>query len=157
MSNNLTDFGRGGSFCLSMAGLAIGSTTTGIAIAAPNGAGVDFAINGQSYHKADAATAAITAAAAQAVLTKCIYLICLNVSGTVSSVKGREVTTAALVAGTDVLDWPQRLVNTVAIGAVKITLASTATFTAGTTALNATNVTATYYNLFSIPAEPLTS
>ena len=65
MSINLSDNNRGGTFCLSKAGLAIGSTASQIAIAAPNGAGVDYCIKGVLYHKADAATAAITAAAAR--------------------------------------------------------------------------------------------
>ena len=42
MSLNLNDNNRGGTFCLSNAGLAIGSTASQIAIAAPNGAGVDY-------------------------------------------------------------------------------------------------------------------
>ena len=100
MSLNLNDNNRGGTFCLSNAGLAIGSTASQIAIAAPNGAGVDYCIKGRSYHKADAATAAITAADTQAVLTTCLYVICLNAAGTVSSVKGREVLNADLAAGT---------------------------------------------------------
>ena len=62
MSLNLNDNNRGGTFCLSNAGLAIGSTASQIAIAAPNGAGVDYCIKGISYYKADAATAAKTGA-----------------------------------------------------------------------------------------------
>lgn len=156
---NMNDSHRGGTFCLSKAGLAIGDgAKTGVALVAPVGAGIDFCIDGIAYNKADAATnLPFTAAAVQPVLTKCLYLIVVNSAGTVSTVKGTAVTTAALVAGTSVLQWPARGADTCAIGAVKITLANAATFTAGTTALDATDVTATYYDLFTVPAKPLTS
>jgi hypothetical protein len=157
MSINLNDNNRGGTFCLSKAGLAIGSTASQIAIAAPNGAGVDYCIKGISYHKADAATAAITAADTQAVLTTCLYVICLDSSGTVSRVKGREVLNADLTAGTDVLEWPEVDEDVCPIGAVKVKCESTATFTAGTTLFSAANITDTYYNLVTIPSAPLTA
>lgn len=154
---NLNELVRGGTMCLSKAGLAIGSgDVKDVDIAAPNGAGVDFAINGILYHKADAADQAITAATAQADLTTCLYLICLNAAGTVSSVKGTEVLTADLTAGTAVLQWPSPVANTCPIGAVKVAT-SGATFTAGTTAFNAVTVTDTYYDLFTVPTAPLTS
>ena len=157
MSINLTDNNRGGTFCLSKAGLAIGSTASQVAIAAPNGAGVDYCIKGVLYHKADAATAAITAADAQAVLTTCLYVVCLDSGGTVSSVKGREVLNADLAAGTDVLDWPEVDEDVCPIGAVKVKCESTATFTAGTTEFSAANITDTYYDLFTLPSAPLTA
>lgn len=156
---NLNDGQRGGVFCMSKAGLAIGDgAKTGIALASTVGTGTDFCINGILYNKADSATnVPLTAAAIQPVLTKCLYLVCINSSGTISTVKGDAVLTADLTAGTKVLRWPALPVDLATIGAVKITLASTATFTAGTTALDAANVTATYYDLFAVPATPLTS
>lgn len=156
---NLNDSPRGGTFCMTKAGLAIGDgAKTGVAFAAPVGAGVDFCIDGILYNHADAATnLPLTAAAVQPVLTKCLYLICVNSAGTVTSVKGEAVLTADLTAGTKVLQWPVPTVDTCPVGAVKMTLASTATFTAGTTALDAANCTATYYDLHNVPSEPLTS
>ncbi len=156
---NLNDGQRGGAFCMSKAGLAIGDgAKTGIALASVVGTGTDFCIDGILYNKADSATnVPLTAAAIQPVLTKCIYLVCINSAGTIATVKGDAVLTADLTAGTKVLRWPQLPVDTAPIGAVKITLASTATFTAGTTALDAANVTATYYDLFAVPSKPLTS
>lgn len=150
---------RGGSFCMVKAGLAIGDgAKTGVAIAAPIGAGIDYCIDGILYNKADAATnLPFTAAAIQPVLTKCLYLVCVDAAGAVTTVKGTAVLTAALTAGTAVLQWPDLPANKAPIGAVKIALASTATFTAGTTALDATNVTATYYDLFCLPSAALTS
>lgn len=159
MSINLDELARGGTLCLAKAGLAIGDTDAAtLAIAAPNGAGVDFAINGVLYHKADAADAlALTAATTQAVLTKCIYLICLNSSGTLSSVKGTEQLITDLTAGTAVLQFPDPVADTCPIGYITVSLASTATFTAGTTDLDATNVTDAYFDLMAVPVGPKTS
>lgn len=156
---NLNQEAKGGTFCLSKAGLAIGDgAKTGPAFVAPAGAGIDFCIDGILYNHADAATVLpLTAAAVQPVLTKCLYLICVDSGGTVTSVKGTAVLTADLVAGTKVLQWPVPTASTCPVGAVKMTLASTATFTAGTTALDASNCTATYYDLFSVPTAPLTA
>ena len=151
--NNLNDQPRGGTLCLSNAGLAVGGTSTGIAIAAPNGAGVDFCIKGVSYHKADAATAAITAATVQAVATTCLYVIALNSSGTVSSIKGTEVLSAELTSEEEFLFYPQVDDDVCPIGAVKVVTDATHTFTAGTTAFDATGITDTYINLFAMPVE----
>jgi hypothetical protein len=157
---NLNEQGKGGTFCLSKAGLAIGDgAKTGTnSFAAPNGAGIDFCIDGIAYHKADAATVApFSTGTVQPVLTKCLYLVCIDSAGAITTVQGESVLTADLTAGTKVLRWPEVPANKCPVGAVKITLASTATFTPGTTALDATNVTATYYDLFSVPTAPLTA
>ena len=157
--DNFNIAARGGNFCFSKAGLAIGDgSKLGISLASTVGTGTDFCIDGIMYNKADSATdVPLTAAAIQPVLTKCLYLICINSSGTISSIKGDAVLTADLTAGTKVLKWPAITAGLAPIGAVKMTLASTATFTAGTTALDASNCTATYYNLHSVPTAPLTS
>jgi hypothetical protein len=154
---NLNELARGGTLCLSKAGVAIGSgDVKDLDIAAPNGAGVDYAINGILYHKADTADIPITAAAVQADLTTCLYLVCLDSSGTLSTVKGTEVLTANLTNGTAVLRWPTPVADTCPIGAVKVAN-SGGTFTAGTTEFSAGTVTDTYYDLFTVPVAPLTS
>ena len=95
MTLNLNDEAvRGGTLCLSKAGLAEGTNANTIKTAAPNGAGVDYVINGVLYHLTDADNIAMTALAQQAELTTCIYLVCVNAAGDVSIVKGTEVTTA---------------------------------------------------------------
>lgn len=156
---NLNEKAIGGNFCLSKAGLAIGDgSKLGIALASTVGTGTDYCIDGILYNKADAATdIPLTAATAQGLLTKCLYLICIDSAGTVTSVKGTAVLTADLVAGTKVLQWPVPTAGTAVIGAVKMAVTTTYNFTAGTTALDATGCTATYYNLFSVPTAPLTS
>lgn len=157
--DNFNNEAKGGNFCFSKAALAIGDgAKTGVAIASTVGTGIDYCIDGILYNKADAATnLPLSAATVQAVLTKCLYLIVIDGDGAVTSVKGDSVLTADLTAGTKVLKWPACPASKAPIGAVKMTLASTATFTAGTTALDASNCTATYYNLHSVPTAPLTS
>lgn len=155
---NLNMLPRGGTMCLSKAGVKIGNNgANDVDIAAPNGAGVDFAIKGLLYHKADAEDIPITAATEQAVATKCLYVICLNASGTLSTVKGTEVPTADLTAGVDVLCWPDVGEDVCAIGAVKVECDATHTFTAGTTNFSATGITDTFYDFIVYPAEPLTA
>jgi len=158
---NLGDGPRGITMCLSKAGLAIGDgSKLGVAIASTVGSGVDYVIDGVIRNLADAATdkplSADTVTIIQPVLTKCLYLICVSTAGAVTSVMGKPVLTAKLTAGTDVLHWPQPTAGTCPIGAVLMTVASTATFTPGTTALDATNCTAAYYNLATVPSAPMT-
>lgn len=158
--DNMNNGIRGGTFCMSKAGLAIGDgAKTGTnSFAAPNGAGVDYCIDGIMYHKADAATVApFTAATAQGLLTKCLYLVCIDSAGTITTVKGTPQLTADLTAGTKVLQWPVPTAGTCPVGAVKIAVTTSYNFTAGTTALDATGVTATYYDFFAVPTAPLTS
>lgn len=148
---------RGGDFCLSKAGLAEGTNASTIKILSPDGEGVHYCIGGLMYHKADTDNIAMTALAAQAVLTTCLYLVQINAAGTVSMKKGREVLTAALTAGTDVLDWPTPDASNIAIGYFKIACVNAATFTCGTTDLGASDVTDTYYDVFRTPPRPLTA
>jgi len=145
---------------LSKAGLQIGDgAKTGFGTAAPNGAGLEFGIDGLAYHKAEAATdVPLTAAAVQGLLSTCLYLVCINSSGTYSTVKGTEQLTADLTNGTKVLDWPTVPAGLCPVGAVKVVTAGSATFTAGTTELDAASVTSTYYDFAAgMPTAPLAS
>lgn len=150
---------RGGTLCLSKAGLGIHSSAAQFVIAAPNGAGIDFCIKGLAYHKADATALTFTAGhTVQAASTTCLYLVQLDSSGNVSTVQGEQVLTADLSAGTKVLQWPDPTSDSYCpIGAIKIACAVGYTFTHNTTELSATGITETYYDFFAIPADPLNS
>ena len=137
--------------CFSKAGLVEGTNANTIKIAAPNGAGVDFAIDGYMYHKADTDNIAMTALAVQADLTTCLYGVDIDADGAVSLVKGTEVVTTQLSGGQSVVHPPAAVANKCRIGLMKIVL-SGGTFTSGTTDLSGTGVTDTYYDL----AGPLT-
>lgn len=150
---NLSNGIRGGTMCLSKAGLKVGSTATGLAIAAPNGAGVDYAIDGILYHLADAATVAVSAAAIQAADTTCLYLVTLNSSGTLATTKGTEVTTASLTAKTSILKMPDVPASVCPIGLLKV-ITVAVTFTGGTTSHAASGVTTTYQDIMTLPPQP---
>lgn len=137
---------RGAVECYSSAGLAEGTNAATIKTAAPNGAGTDFAINGFAYHKADTDNIAVTAHAAQAALTKCLYLVQIDSAGTISTKKGNEELVTDLANGSKGLHWPLPDDSKVAIGGYKVALANAATFTNGTTDHSATDVTVSYFN-----------
>lgn len=139
------------------AGLAEGTAANTIKTAAPNGAGVDFAIGGVAYHKADTDSIAMNALAAQAADTTCLYLVQIDSAGAVTLKKGVERSNAGLAAGNEVLEWPQADANRCALGAVKVKTVAV-TFTSGTTDLSAAGITATYYDFAGgQPDKPLTS
>jgi len=149
---NLSELVRGGTLCLSKAGLVVGTTTSKAQIVAPNGAGVDFAIKGILYHVADGDNLVVLTGDVQTALYTNLYLVCINASNTITVVQGTEVLTADLASGKKVLAWPEATANTCPIGAIKIV--ATAAFTPGTTALGTGN-TVTYYDLFAVPDAPL--
>ena len=152
--DNLNNLIRGGNLCLAKAGLAIATTTTKIKTANA----IDYAINGVLYTKAATDNIAMTAADAQAAGTSCLYLVCIDKDGNVTTVKGDEVSTDDVTSGKSVLTWPQPTSNdVVTIGAVRVDTSASVTFIAGTTALDAAGITDTYYDLFAIPAQPLTA
>ncbi len=148
---------RGGTFCLSKAGLAEGTNVATFKTAAPNGAGIDYCIDGLLYHKADGDNIAMNALATQAALTTCLYLVQINSAGNFTLKKGDEVLNADLSAGNAVLHWPLPDASNAAVSYIKIALANAATFTCGTTDLGAADVTDTYYDVFAPPVRPLTS
>lgn len=150
---------RGATECFSKAGLAIGDgAKTGIGLAAPNGAGTDYAIDGIAYHKADVATnIPFPTGTTIAQNSKCLFLAVVDSAGTVTFVQGEQKLTADLAAGKAVLYWPECPADKCPIGAVKIATGAV-TFIPGTTALDAASVTATYIDfLGGMPDKPLTS
>lgn len=146
---------RGVTACFSSAGLAEGTNPATIKIAAPNGAGIDFAIDGIGYHKADTDNIAVTAHALQADLTSCLYLVQIDSAGTVSTKKGNEELTANVTADSKALFWPEPDDARCPIGGYRIDN-SGGTFTNGTTDLGAVTVTDTHYNFVGgMPQAPV--
>lgn len=142
---------------LGKAGLGEGTNAATLVQAAPNGAGLDYVIDGVAYHKADGDNIAMTALPVQAVSTKCLYLIQINAAGTISVKKGVEVTTADLTAEAGNLQWPQPDDDNCPIGGFKIETDASITFTSGTTDLGASGITDTFYDFaLGIPAVPQT-
>ena len=155
---NLSELARGGTMCLSKAGLTSSTPDTAVDIVGAGAeTGVHFAINGILYYKADAADIAITAAAVQPALYTCIYLVTLTTAGVLATVKGTQVLTADIASGKSVLTWPMPAEDTCPIGAFKMVTATGYTFTAGTNQLDDTGCTATYCDLMCVPDQPVTS
>ena len=144
--------------CLNKAGLGIGSTPAELSIAAPNGAGVDYAIDGIAYHLADDATVVMTAMAVQAVSTSCLYLVELDSSGTLSTKKGNEILTANLGVVGGTLQWPAPSADKCPIGGFKVATNASTTYTGATTDLDAAGITDTYYDFaLGLPLAPQVS
>jgi hypothetical protein len=159
MTLNLNEIPRGGTMMHSKAGLVISSTAANYGFLNPQGTGITFSINGLMYYKANTADIVMTAAAAQGLLRTCLYLVCIDASGTLTTIKGIAKLTADLLAGNAVLDWPTPVEGTCPIGAIKCQTIGASDYTAGTTALtsNGTSLTTTYYDFMTIPVNPLTS
>ena len=124
--------------CLSTGAWAEGTNANTI----QNAAIVYYTIAGRLYSKAITNNIAMTAATAQVALSSCCYLICLDSSGTVSTVKGTDSLTASGVAPA----IPAPTAGTCPVAVLRVTVANAATFTAGSTDLSATDVTGVFAN-----------
>jgi hypothetical protein len=141
---------RGKTFCANKAVLAIGGTTSKVKFTASNAVGVEFAIDGLYYTKANADDVFTLSGTALAASQACIFLMCLNSSGTASIVQGDIVSSEDVKNGQTTIPWPTTPVSKCAIGAVLVETDATHTFTPGTTALSAAGVTETYFD-FPVP------
>lgn len=157
MFNMTDDSMRGCTRCNSCAGVAIGSTATKVKFAASNGAGIEYAIDGLAYYKADTDDCWTLSGDVVAAGKMCIFLLQLNASGTMSIVQGTAVSTSDVDAGNKVVPWPTPTEGTCPIGAVLVETATGYTFTPGTTNLSATGITDTYFNFDTIPTRGLDS
>lgn len=98
------------------------------------------------------------AAFVQPVLKTVFYVVSLKADGTVAVSQGNFLGQSVVFPAdlskilTGNGDLPVEPDGYTAIGVVKIALANAATFTPGTTALDATDVTATYYDVAVLPA-----
>ena len=77
-----------------------------------------------------------------------IFGLALNAAGTITVVPGDQVLTADITAGTKIAHWPSAIDDaTVLFGAVKVVNATGSAFTFGTTGLDTSGITDTYYDL----------
>ena len=86
-----------------------------------------------------------------------MYLICLDTNGAVSILPGQIVDSAELAAGRVALPFPDALNGVCPTAAMRIALTAGTAFTPGSVDLSASGVTATFYNLADVPANPLTA
>ena len=153
---NLNDNPRGGTFCLSDAGIIIDASAKADAELVD---ALTIVINGRFYATAhadgDIQLDGNTVSAGKTAL----FLVCASAAATpiITVVKSDEVDNDAFANGDVAIDWPQPTANTCPVGALKIVNDSASVFTGGTTLLDASDITTTAYDLFSVPAEPLTA
>jgi hypothetical protein len=122
-----------GTRCMDSAGLAEGTNANTLKTARA----ISYMIDGQLYYKGATDNIAMTACAAQADGTTCLYLVTINASGTVKVTKGTDDVTTALPA------CPE---DECPIGAFKI-VTDGATFTSGTDDLGGASFTDTYADI----------
>lgn len=150
---------RGVTAAFASAGLAEGTNANTFKIAAPNGAGVDFAIDSLGYHKADTDNIAFSAGHSEiADLYTGIFLVQVDSGGTVSTKQGTSVLTAKLEVGDEALYFPEADAGKCPLGAIRVKNASGSGWTAAADDLGEASVTDTYYNFVGgVPARPLGS
>lgn len=157
---------QGGSLAFTSGGLATGTTTGTIKTASA----ITYTIDGRFYSKAgtdniaisydgpdvysDTGNGSFTGKSGGSTRLYCIYL---DEGGNVSILPGPIANTAKLATGEVPLEFPPVLRNRACIGALRVAVTDGTTFIPGTTALNASGVTASFINLSSIPGEPLRS
>ena len=86
-----------------------------------------------------------------------LYLLTLNAAGTLVVLPGPIVDSAELAAGRAPLQFPDDPINTCTIGALRVAVTANTTFTPGSVDLSASGVTASFINLATVPANPLTA
>lgn len=137
--------------CYSKAGLAEGTNANTFKIAAPNGAGVDFSINGVMYHKADADNLAFSSGhTALAASQQCVFGVYLDTGGNVTTAQGPIKSVGSDLA---VLPWSGPQNGKCLIGGIVVETSSSGAFTAGSTDLGDAQVTDTYVDCDGIPPQ----
>lgn len=171
MSDNLS-LAQGGSFAMSSGAWAEGTNANTVKSTAT----VTYTIDGRFYSKAATDNIAISytgpavyqaaAGGVQAVNggfvggvngSTRLYLICLNTAGAVSIVPGEIVDSAELAAGRIGLDFPDAPNGVCPTAALRVALTAGTSFTPGSTDLSASGVTASFIDLSTVPATPLTA
>ena len=140
---NPTDLFAGGGITLGNAKIAEGTDPGRIQITAA----FDFGIGEKLYSKNIIDDISLTACAVQAAGTTAVYSLFIDATGAVTTVKGTEQVTGSEFP----LSWGVAPDNTAMFGYIKVVNA-TDPFTARTTDLSASGVTATYVNVMGQPS-----
>lgn len=86
-----------------------------------------------------------------------LYLICLDTSGNVSILPGQIVDNTELSAGRVALMFPDAPNGVCPVAVLRVAVTSGTNFTPGSVDLSASGVTASFINLATVPANPLTA
>jgi hypothetical protein len=170
MSDNLS-LSQGATLALNSGALAEGTNANTIQIAAA----INYVIDGRFYSKSITDNIAISYSGPTVYQAPTgvgsvngsftggtggstrLYLIGLNAAGAVSIVPSEIVPTAELAAGTNSLEFPDAPSFVCPIGVLRIAVTAGTTFIPGSVDLSASGVTASFLNLSTVPATPLTA
>lgn len=144
---------RGGQATYSKVGLTLGTDVAKFKTVAT----ADFSIDGIIYNKG--ATDNIAFSSGHTALGNnqaCTFGVWLDTGGNFTTTQGAVVSQADVTNGVAAVPMPDVVDNKAFVGLIKVKTAI-ATFTPGTTNLNATNVTNTYFDCNAIPTKPITS
>jgi len=86
-----------------------------------------------------------------------LYLACIIAAGTISVVVGDAIENVKVSAGQANFQWPIPTENSIPFCGILVTNETGSLLTAGTTALNTTDIFCDIHDLFTIPAAPLTA
>ncbi|MCP4607741.1 MAG: hypothetical protein GY845_03350 [Planctomycetes bacterium] len=86
-----------------------------------------------------------------------LYLACVIADGTISVVQGDAVLNADVTAGQATFAWPIPTTDSCPFCGILVTNSTGSVFTGGTTTLDTTSIFCDIYDLWSIPAAPLTA
>lgn len=170
MSDNLS-MNAGATWALNSGALAEGTNANTIQIAAA----ISYVIDGRFYSKSITDNIAISYSGPSVYQAPTgvgsvnggftggvggatrLYLISLDTAGNVSILPGKIVNSADLAAGRVSLDFPDAPNGVCPIGALRVAVTANTTFTPGSVDLSASGVTASFINLATVPANPLTA
>lgn len=155
---NLNDNARAGTFCTTNAAVIVDASAKADLEITPTN--MLYVIDGLHYTVASGdgdvpldTTTAHTIADGYSRL----YLACVIAAGTVSVVVGDAVANADVTSGEAVFHWPIPTASSCPFCGILVTNSTGSVFTAGTTSLATTSIFCDIYDLWSIPAAPLTA
>jgi hypothetical protein len=116
---------------------------------------VNYTVDGRWNHLAASNNRAFTAGhTAFANNNICLFAVWVSENNVFSTTQGKIVATADTATGKAVVPFPDVISNAALIGLIKVKAGVGATFTPGTTNLNASNITTTYVDCSVMPTAP---
>ncbi len=151
---NLNDNARAGTFCTLNPGVIIdGSAKQDLEV---TGA-ITYVIDGLYYAYADTEGLILLDDTTIADGYSTLYLVCIIADNTISVVQGTAILNADVTAGQAVFHWPVPTEDSCPLCGVLVTNDTGSVFTGGTTTLDTADIFCDIYDLFTIPAAPLTA
>ena len=152
---NLNDNARAGTFCITNPAVIVDSAGKEDVEITPTH--MVYVIDGLFYTVASSAGDIVLDDSTIADGYSTLYLICVIADGTISYVQGPAILNANVTAGQAAFHWPVPTEDSCPICGVLVTNDTGSVFTGGTTTLDTADIFCDIYDLFAIPAAPLTA